>query len=970
MLYYVDKNSTAGSDGSREYPFRTISEAAQVALPGDEIIVFPGIYRESVDPLNSGEKGRAIVYRSSSHLGAVISGAERIDFWKKKSENIWSCEVPNSIFCERNPYQNFVKGDWYDTSCKAHLGDVFLNGRSMYEVFSYQEVENPVIQKTSWNPGDTLFVWYCEQSKDGMYTIFTANFRGYDPNAQNVEISVRPTCFYPSKKGINYITLSGFKICQAATNWAPPTAVQEGMVGPHWSKGWIIEDCEITESKCSGISLGKYLQPGNDNKWTTTYLKDGTQTQRDAVCQAVNEGWDKETIGSHIIRRCDIHDCGQAGVVGHMGGAFSIIEDNHIHHINCKKNLAGAEIGGIKLHAAIDTIIRRNLFDHCTRGLWLDWQAQGTRVTSNIFHDNVPPLGTQIKSGLALGEDIFVEVSHGPTLIDNNLLLSDIACRLSTQGIALVHNFIAGSFSYVGRGTDNGGKIFSTDRYTPYHVPHSTMIAGFMTILHGDARFLNNVFVQKPVREDLMSFFDRKKAFGTSIIDLTCGTIAYRDYPTLDVYYSMFKDRPLTRDAYYDHLPVTFEGNYYFNGAAPCPKEKDAHVDNRHKVTFKIAFEGNECVFTTNLFAFLGKGERRLLSSNELGMAFEPEQRFENPDGSVIVFDMDIMGRYRSPKPYAGPFEFPSQKYTVFRRGILGGRALIDGVRPVVSSDDFARFIPQNGIQSDGNAIAQKLPNVNRGEVDFSLSDGNEREADRKLSNGNKVEADRKLSGENKSEVDFDLSDGNKTTESTIHSTFDEDKKDENAGDNIKPGVSLTQDEGEVFESSDELPDDRKKNLHCQIALIDCEGISVTCKEQVRQISEIFIEDNIAWVHIEGDSGITEIDCAYGICHYIPSWSMEAEDTIKVDRSNGTKALGVCIAALLRIYIDKDLQEPDIMEERVSLEQGPILEHYGIQLRFANRQLKLIKNKKFLTLLQAVESLRRASGDVIVDEIL
>ena len=77
-------------------------------------------------------------------------------------------------------------------------------------------------------------------------------------------------------------------------------------------------------------------------------------------------------------------------------------------------------------------------------------------MTQNLFHDNVPPVGTKIADGLALGEDLFVEVSHGPTLIDNNLLLSDCACRLSTQGIALVHNLIAGSFTWVGMGTDNG----------------------------------------------------------------------------------------------------------------------------------------------------------------------------------------------------------------------------------------------------------------------------------------------------------------------------------------------------------------------------------------------------------------------------------------------------------------------------------------------------------------------------------
>ena len=89
-----------------------------------------------------------------------------------------------------------------------------------------------------------------------------------DPNKENVEISVRRNCFYPESEGIGYITLLRFSASvRLLLSGLPPTAYQEGMVGPHWSKGWIIEDCEIYESKCSGISLGKYLQPENDNKW-------------------------------------------------------------------------------------------------------------------------------------------------------------------------------------------------------------------------------------------------------------------------------------------------------------------------------------------------------------------------------------------------------------------------------------------------------------------------------------------------------------------------------------------------------------------------------------------------------------------------------------------------------------------------------------------------------------------------------
>ena len=87
-----------------------------------------------------------------------------------------------------------------------------------------------------------------------------------------------------------------------------------------------------------------------------------------------------------------------------------------------------------------------------------------------------------------MSQDIFVEVGHGPTLIDNNILLSEVSLRFATQGVAMVHNLIAGALTCVGGGTGL--------RYTPYHIPHRTEVMGFMTILHGDDRFYNNIFIQ------------------------------------------------------------------------------------------------------------------------------------------------------------------------------------------------------------------------------------------------------------------------------------------------------------------------------------------------------------------------------------------------------------------------------------------------------------------------------------------
>ena len=663
MIRYVDCTALRSGDGSAQRPFKTISQAAAVAMPGDEVVVAPGIYREDVSPRNAGTQRQPIVYRSAVPRGAIITGAEQVKNWTPYQGDVWLLTLPNSFFGKHNPYTTLVFGDWLNQGTPAHTGDVFLNDKSLYEQDTLEKVLDPQFYDGSWDRAFTKHTWYTQQSQDGENTLIYANFQGKNPNAENVEITVRPHCFWPEAEHVNYITLSGFVVTKAATQWAPPTALQEGMIGPHWSKGWVIEDCEVSHSKCSGISLGKYLQQGNDNKWSHFKYKDGAQTQRDCSCIAQIDGWSKETIGSHTVRNCDIHDCGQTGIVGNLGCVFSVVENCHIHHINNKRNLAGAEIGGIKFHAAIDVIIRNCHFHHCTRGIWLDWQTQGTRVSCNLFHDNCMPydhlLKLENREGLGLGEDLFIEIAHGPCLVDNNILLSERAVKLPTQGVAFVHNLFGGAIAAVGRGVKNGSQKYDSTRYTPIHMPHRTEITGFMSILHGDVRFYNNVFVQQPVREKMVEMVADYKDNEWEDENLTAGTLTYSGYMTEEQWKACFEGycgegAPQNRDRYYMPLPVWTGGNVFFNGAKPADIEEDFTLDTEHHITLELKEENGQYRLETNLMDYLP--EAKLITSDTLGMAFEPEERFETPEGEDILFDTDFYGSSRMNHLVAGPF--------------------------------------------------------------------------------------------------------------------------------------------------------------------------------------------------------------------------------------------------------------------------------------------------------------------------
>ncbi|MDI9418601.1 MAG: hypothetical protein QM399_00255, partial [Bacillota bacterium] len=55
----------------------------------------------------------------------------------------------------------------------------------------------------------------------------------------------------------------------------------------------------------------------------------------------------------------------------------------------------------------------------------------------------------------------------------------------------------------------------------------------------------------------------------------------------------------------------------------------------------------------------------RMINTEVLGKAFEPEQYFENPDGTPIRFDTDYFGNYRGVQIIPGPFASPVDKIRV-----------------------------------------------------------------------------------------------------------------------------------------------------------------------------------------------------------------------------------------------------------------------------------------------------------------
>jgi alpha-N-arabinofuranosidase len=219
--------------------------------------------------------------------------------------------------------------------------------------------------------------------------------------------------------------------------------------------------------------------------------------------------------------------------------------------------------------------------------------TQGTRVTQNLLHDNGP------------SEDLFLEVNHGPCLVDNNILLSPSSLLVNSQGAAYAHNLMAGRIHVVN----------TEKRKTPHLQAHDTKVVGLSENLSGDERFYNNLFISNLGVRDMREY-DKVK------------------------------------------LPVWMDGNVYFLGAQPGKVEADPVVQNDFDPGLKLIKMDDGIYLEMHVNADqITARKRQLVTTELLGKAKTPDLPYVQPDGSPYRIETDYLGKKRNTEnPFPGPF--------------------------------------------------------------------------------------------------------------------------------------------------------------------------------------------------------------------------------------------------------------------------------------------------------------------------
>jgi hypothetical protein len=108
-VYYVDPRHPGASDepawGYPGVPLASLTNACEIAQPGETIVLRGGIYREILAPKNSG-----VTILAMKGEKATISGADLIEGWRREADGSWSASLavePKKVLRDGRSWSEF-----------------------------------------------------------------------------------------------------------------------------------------------------------------------------------------------------------------------------------------------------------------------------------------------------------------------------------------------------------------------------------------------------------------------------------------------------------------------------------------------------------------------------------------------------------------------------------------------------------------------------------------------------------------------------------------------------------------------------------------------------------------------------------------------------------------------------------------------------------------------------------------------
>lgn len=448
-------NASDKNDGSENSPFLTIQHAADLAGPGDLVLIGEGIYRETIRPKRSGlSEKEMICFQGVDKNNVIVTGSEIYNGEYKKSEG-WAPYRSHFGKGRKNAQpQNIEQEVIYTGSAKNDVEEdkswspdrhtdednLFLQQRANVYMFKFPYGTfvdvNPFAMTNgplvAWvgEGSSFIYMWakedtqqklalmrrgmlFCDGKKltqvagyldiaksDGTFFVeddgLTIHLRlpgDAHPKDHLIEFTAREQCFVPEERYSSYIKVENITFIKAGNGFSPP---QRGAVSTNCGNHFIIHNCVVEDANGIGIDIGFQLPA------------------RYSMAPRGNQ-----TVSGCIIRRC-----GMAGLCGTTGCSDidyyemqqeNILIMNNQLYDNCWQDFSQLhESASIKMHhlknsMIIGNYIQGNKFGH--GGIWTDAANENMAICENIIIDSQE-------------HGIYVEASNNVNEVSGNIIIN------------------------------------------------------------------------------------------------------------------------------------------------------------------------------------------------------------------------------------------------------------------------------------------------------------------------------------------------------------------------------------------------------------------------------------------------------------------------------------------------------------------------------------------------------------------
>lgn len=404
--WFVAPTGLNTNAGTLAAPFQTIQAAANLAQPGDTVMIEAGTYHETVTPLNSGTASAPITYEAYNNQTVIIDGADPITGWSNYNGSIYS--APQSWDLGEGNNQVFVDGQminearWPNSSLNVSTPAFKANEtiQTTDEATGYFYPSTATLTDPSLPGGAGAWVGATIHIASGQGWVVQTGTVLNSSTGQLTFGFIHSTVYEDPASGNPYYLTGSFQALNGAGEWyrdpntgllyvwTPNSDTPASHVVEAKARQYALELAGKSYITVQGITI---FAATIDTSASSTHITLNGITAR-YVSQAMNEpfSWDAHNYGQastgillngtqNLLQNSTIAYSSGDGV--YVSGSSNIVQNNTIHDVD----YAGGDEAGIEVAGSNQQISGNTIYNTGRDGITATYSTADQILSNTIY---------------------------------------------------------------------------------------------------------------------------------------------------------------------------------------------------------------------------------------------------------------------------------------------------------------------------------------------------------------------------------------------------------------------------------------------------------------------------------------------------------------------------------------------------------------------------------------------------------